>query len=355
MKIALVCTGLGHVWRGYERFTRDLFDLIKDDLDITLFKGDGPSGPRERKLPHFNHDGLFSKFPNPYFYQHLSYALFLVPQLKIHHYTLVHYSEPGLGNILYHAKKRLGLSATLLFSNGVGLSADHCQRIDYVHQLTDVIYQDALHYGLKEDRMTSLPYGAHSKAFTPTPDRAPLRATYGIPLDKTVILSVAAMNRGHKRIDYLIEEAARLPDSFFLVLCGNLEDPSLKSLAEKRLPNRHKFLTLPFERIPDVYRLADIFAHTALEEGFCLALVEAMMANLPLVAHRSAHFRWLVDSDFPLVDLSQPGALSERLRNLPAQRTALLPMLRDTRDKAIQRFDWANLKARYLRMYDLLR
>ena len=40
-KIALLCSGLGNIKRGHEIFAQDLFDLLKNDLDITLFKGGG--------------------------------------------------------------------------------------------------------------------------------------------------------------------------------------------------------------------------------------------------------------------------------------------------------------------------
>ena len=43
MKIALLCSGLGHVDRGHEIFARDLFEMLKGSLDITLFKGGGQS------------------------------------------------------------------------------------------------------------------------------------------------------------------------------------------------------------------------------------------------------------------------------------------------------------------------
>jgi hypothetical protein len=38
MKIALLCSGLGNIYRGHEIFARDLFNLVSDSVDITLFK-----------------------------------------------------------------------------------------------------------------------------------------------------------------------------------------------------------------------------------------------------------------------------------------------------------------------------
>jgi hypothetical protein len=47
MKIALLCSGLGNVYRGHEVFARDLFTLLGDSVDLTLFKGGGEAASRE--------------------------------------------------------------------------------------------------------------------------------------------------------------------------------------------------------------------------------------------------------------------------------------------------------------------
>src|SRR5687767_7834277 len=50
MKIALLCSGLGHIQRGHEIFARGLFDLLKGSVDMTLFKGGGAAAPGEHVI-----------------------------------------------------------------------------------------------------------------------------------------------------------------------------------------------------------------------------------------------------------------------------------------------------------------
>jgi len=356
MKIALVCTGLGNVWRGYERFTRDLFDLVKSDLNITLFKGGGKSEKSERIFPQLRHDAPILRFfktkRDPYFYQLLSYAAFLVPHLAMRRYDLVHYSEPALGNILYHAKRRLGLKMKLLFSNGVGLPPELCTSATHIQELTDEYYNHALAYGIPESRMSRIPYGLHCSRFGKVQSKTELREKYNIPRQKQVILAVSAVNRTHKRVDYLIEEIAKLPPEFMLVVCGKIDDPSIVELAEQRIHGRFRFFELPFEEVPEVYNLADFFAHAALEEGFCLAIVEAMASGLPVIAHNAPHFKWLTGSDENLIDLSVPGTLSSKVLELIRKRPALEPLIAKGREGAKNRFDWSVLKGSYLNMYE---
>jgi len=353
-KIALVCTGLGSVYRGYERFTQDLFNLLYDEIDVTLFKGAGSANGRQKTLPHVSYDNRILRvlpLSNPYFFQHLSYAAFLIPALIRGDFSLVHYSEPGLGNLLYHARRLFRLKYRLLFSNGVGLSPAHCRRPDHLHELTELYSKEALASGIPQERISTIPYGFYSRNFLTRNHKLPLREKYSIPLDKTVVLSVAAVNRTHKRIDYLLRELSQLDDRFFLVMAGQVEDRSLVGIANALLPYRHRFLVVPFDKTPELYALSDLFVHTALEEGFCLALVEAMCAKLPVFAHDSPHFRWILGSDKGLSDLSVTGNLAEQIRawidNSTDERTINSRQL-----MAVRRFDWENLKKKYLEMYD---
>jgi 1,2-diacylglycerol 3-alpha-glucosyltransferase len=48
MKIALLCSGLGNVYRGHEVFAGDLFALLRDVVDITLFQGGGEPSTKGR-------------------------------------------------------------------------------------------------------------------------------------------------------------------------------------------------------------------------------------------------------------------------------------------------------------------
>lgn len=325
-------------------------------MDVTLFKGSGNRDARERPLFHLRGDGILSRLPgfgrDPLFYQCLTYAASLVPRLALGGYRLVHYSEPALGNILFHLREKLRLRFLLLFSNGVGLSPNHCKRADHLHQLTEPYYEQAAARGIPREKMTVLPYGIHARRFFPSGTKADLRKAHHIPGDKIVVLSVAALNRHHKRIDYLIKEMAMLDERFFLAACGPVEDPSIPRLAEQVLPNRFKFLSVPFEQIPMVYHLADIFVHTALFEGFCLALVEAMCAELPALAHDSPHFRWLLNSSEGLLDMSKPGALAAKIKTLALEIPSRGQALEESRRTAVRRFDWQNLKNGYLAMYE---
>lgn len=355
MKIALVCAGLGRVYRGFERYTRELFDLIKDDVDITLFKGGGPKKEREVTLPSLFRKKvpqiLTSTGRDAVFFEQLTYSLPFIPWAVLGRFDLIHYSEPGLGNLLYHARRVFGFSYKTIFSHGLGMDPQYCSRADVLHQVSKADYDKAIDYSIRS-RMVLIPYGIHSRDFVCRDDKASLRRQYNIPQDKTVLLCVSAINRGHKRIDYLVKEVAQLDERFFLLVAGGLEDPSIQQLANRLLPGRYCFLYVPFAKVPNLYCLADLYVHTALIEGFGICIAEAMAAGLPVITHDNPHFQWLTGSSQGCVLMEKEGSLSRVILEVASAPSRLKRMGKENQVQARQYYDWQVLKSDYLSMYE---
>jgi glycosyltransferase involved in cell wall biosynthesis len=166
-----------------------------------------------------------------------------------------------------------------------------------------------------------------------------------------VILAVSALNRSHKRVDHIIEEASQVSGDVLLWLDGRVEDPSLEKMAHEKLGPRCRITHLPSAQIPELYHLADIFVHGALEEGFGLAICEAASAGLMVLVHDSPHFRWLVGARSCLVDMSVAGPLSERLRVLSCSPRPIASLGRQLADGIRSRFDWQVVGPQYMDMY----
>ncbi|OGW85954.1 MAG: hypothetical protein A3C35_07240 [Omnitrophica bacterium RIFCSPHIGHO2_02_FULL_46_11] len=367
MKVALISTGLGQVWRGYERFTNDLFYLLKDKIDITLFKGGGEAKDREIIVPHFSRDGILSKLSlfklpllrntvrgNAYYFEALSFFCLLLPRLISGKYDLVHFTDCPLANFFYHVSTKLNIQYRFktLFTNGNPITDGACRRVDFLQELTPWQTRLVADSGVPNEKIITLPFGIHCQNFIGHGSRQTLRAQYGIPSGKKVILAVSAINRTHKRIDYLIHEIAQLGEDYFLLVAGHLEDSSLENQARQLLGNRFRFLHVPFEEVNQLYQLADIFTQCSLVEGFGLSLVEAMSARVPVIVPSTEHYEWMVGSKCSLTDLSVQGNLARRIKELMADEKGRLEMITHNYENAVQRFDWVSLKDQYLEMYD---
>jgi len=347
-RVALVCTGVGYVNRGFERLARDLFETMRDKVDVTLFKGGGPSSEREVQLrvprrtdPHAALLGRDRAL-------HLEYALYaarLYPRLRRGEFDVVHYLEPYLGNVLAAARRRFGGRFALLLTDGLGLTRRSSSRADLVHVLTPIARELLVGEGRAPAEVVDLPVGIHAAAFAPAISRAEARRRLGLPAEGRIVLDVAALNRGHKRIDALIAEVAALGGDTVLLVDGAPEEPALVEEGRRALGDRFRYLHVPSAEVPLLYAAADVFAHAALEEGYGIAVVEAMAAGLPVVVHDAPHFEWLVGDRRQLVDFSRPGALARGLEALPPDAASR------NRARAAQ-LDWSALTAAYAALYE---
>jgi glycosyltransferase involved in cell wall biosynthesis len=361
IKIALVGSRIGYINRGFESFTRNLFERVKGDIDITLFKGAGPSAPGEVVVPAFRiEQGLLSRLGLSFRLreklQERSFALGMLPWLICQHYDAIHFSEVMIGRALLHLRRVFGFKYKLIFSNGAPAPPEFYECFDITQEVTGVRYDEAVAYGISPDRLRLVPYGIDCDRFSPvsTARRNQLRAKYSIPQERFVVVCAAAIKRHHKRIDALIKEVSLLdPQRRFLLVSGHRTDETaeLEAIARKKLGANCKFITVPHEDMHEVYQLSDAFALASLTEGLGIVILEAMSVGLPVVVHNAPSFRWVVQSQECTVDLNQDGSMAQVLKRFeedPCYRSALGERLA-AQSKA--RFDWSTLRADYLRLY----
>ena len=80
-------------------------------------------------------------------------------------------------------------------------------------------------------------------------------------------------------------------------------------------------------------------------------MVEAQCSGVPVLTHNSPHFEWLVGDRDSLLDMSVPGNLTARLRELAGRRQELAGPAQARAESVRRRFDWSSLKPAYLEMY----
>ena len=359
-RIAIASPGVGLVQRGYERLFTDLFHLMRDEFSITLLKGGGPRLPDERMVPFLHRNSavlrslpvhkLFGR--TPYHSECLMFALGMLPHLRGGRFDVVHTIDPPLTRLLFRLRARLGLRFTLLYTDGAGMAPSDYPPADHTQQIAQFAMDQALAYGYSAETMTMLPCGFHPERFQTGRDRAALRREYGIAPGTFVILSVAAINRGQKRTDYLVDEVAQLQGDWLLLLDGSLDhgDPELADYARARLGDGVRISQVPSAKVGELYKLADVMAHAATFESFGLAIVEAAASGLPVITHDGPHFRWLLPNPACWIDARQPGAMAGKLRAAMAN-PSLLDRMRESAGPMRQRFDWRNLKPGYAALY----
>jgi glycosyltransferase involved in cell wall biosynthesis len=358
-RIAIACPGVGLVQRGFERLFRDLFDEMRDELSMTLFKGGGARRHDEIVLPFLARGGRAIRYMplhrlirrTPMHAECLTFALAMLPHLMRGRYDIVHVIDPPLARLLFHLRRALGLRFRLLYTEGTAMPPGDYPPCDRLHQISAATLADAADKGVGLDHMRLVPCGYRPERFVIPLSRSELRARRGIAPDRFVILSVAALNRGHKRTHHLIDEVASMSGDPLLWLDGSLDhgDPDLPDYARARLGDRVRVTHVPSDQVGELFALADVMPHAATFEAFGLAIVEAAAAGLPVVTHDAPHFRWLLPNPDCWIDMTAPGALTallERMAVDPAERAR-----RVMQDHARTAYGWAALRPAYADLY----
>jgi glycosyltransferase involved in cell wall biosynthesis len=355
VRVALVSVGIGRVQRGFERYFTDLYGVLRDDLDVVLYKSAGLRSRRERIPPLLRLLTALTRALRlgsaEYQRDCLAFGLGMRLDLLRDAFDVVHVIDPPLAFTLQRLGRLAPSRCRLLFTEGSVMPPARYPRVDHIHHVAQATFDAALAAGVPEGHMTMVPCGLHTDRFSRPQSRRELRQKYGVGERTFVALAVSAVKRDHKRVDHIIEEVARLEGDVLLWLDGNPEDPAIPELARERLGNRCRITHVPSSDVPELFQLADVMVHASLSESFGLAIVEALCSETMVLAHDSPHFEWLVGDRDCLVDMRTPGRLAARLRELAGGEASAEQPLRERARRTRSRFDWASLAPAYLEMY----
>jgi glycosyltransferase involved in cell wall biosynthesis len=364
MRVIVLCPGLDHVRRGFETWSRECFEALgqQPDVGVTLCKGSGRTAPNELVARTVRRDrtvariGARASRTSGYFIEQKVFAQRVKPTIRARSGCVVLLNDWHLSRELSSWRRRSGASFGLVLCNG-GADSPPFDHLDRVLQPRPGLLHEALAAGEPAGRHTLLPLAAHLTEAPPinSPgDVHAIRRRLDLPVDRPVLLSVAALNR-QKRLDYVIAELAAMPSPRpFLMLAGqtNGETGAIRSLAESALgSNGYAMRTVPSDQVSAYYRTADAFVLASLHEGSPRVLVEALAHGLTCIAH---------DWDAPRFVLGEHGLLGD-LRPAGGLRALLPAALTDGFDSArraerhrsaYDRFSWDRQVARYL---DVLR
>lgn len=320
--VAILSAGLGNVSRGFETSASLWYQALarEKELAVELFAG-GPQ-PQATRIWNLPRNGKVARFlrslrliQDGCRLEQLSFGLGLLPYLFRGKLDVVWLQEATLASLMLRFKKMFHFRYRIMFCDGAPVGHAFAQQFDYLIFLHAYALQAALADGIAARRCAVIPHVADVTVY-PT-SKADARAHFGLASDRFVIICVAAWNKHHKRIDYLLQEVAQLQrPEITLLLCGQPEQETqeLQAMAQD-LGLDVQWHTLTRQDLSLAYSAADVFVLPSLHEGLAAVLLEAAAHQLPVLSHAHEGGKYVFGEAYEgLADFSQGGVLADRLK-----------------------------------------
>ncbi len=318
IKIAFLSAGLGKISRGFEISSTAWHSYVRgqENVDARLFSG----GKYKDSTQVWNcpRNGYIARLLRSFHLiedgcrlEQISFGFGFLLQLLFYKPDIIWLQEASLADVLLKFRKLFGLRYKILFCDGAPVGHAVAKKFDYLIFLHQFAYDDAVKDGLNPGRCCVIPhlYFESNNKLTKYEAREFLK----VRKNQFVVLCVAAWNRHHKRIDYLIEEISKITSGdVVLVLCGQEEQdtPYLKQMSED-LKIEVRWHTFSQEDLSKAYLASDLFVLPSLNEALGAVLIEAGTHGLPVICHPHQAGQYIFGDDYQgLVDLSEMNNLS---------------------------------------------
>jgi len=183
-----------------------------------------------------------------------------------------------------------------------------CRLEDRIVTITDALREFTVgRVGVAPEKVETIHYGLDE-----LPAAWGVNAPDDVPADARVLLAVSRLTT-QKGLDVALRALPLLPEDTVLVALGEGSERDALERLSRELGVQHRVFLLG--RVPDVaawLRRATVFVHPARWEGFGLAVLEAMLAGLPVVASAVSSLPELVTDGTTgvLVRPDDPSALA---------------------------------------------
>ncbi len=168
----------------------------------------------------------------------------------------------------------LGLPGRPVRPRFVDRIKDEIPRVDRILVPSSFVEESYVKHGIRREKMIRLAYGANLQDFTPGPG--------GGSIFKVVCTGQVTLRKGHQ---YLLRawKALNLP-SAELHCCGFVDQRLIGRLQAIGAPNVIFHGSLPKAELVRRLQSADLFVFPTVEDGFGIAILEAMACGLPVIA-----------------------------------------------------------------------
>jgi glycosyltransferase involved in cell wall biosynthesis len=275
-------------------------------------------------VPNLRRDGWIRKFfswDKAYLWEQVSFARNLRRHLRGDRFDIVHAADPNVAQqLIAHCRKH---NLALVYQDGLSIGPAWCAKFEHVQALAPFYLEQARAAGVDTKGWRMIPHFVDTRIFAPVADKRAVRARLfkgALPADAIALLAVGDFSaQGSKRLDWILDEFAKVKGSDHLILVGNANVADLNAISGRAtgVKERVHFLTnISHQEMTAVYQAADLFVHAATREPFGIVLIEAMASGLPVIGHHFEVTQWIVGDGGFVVDMTKAGELAGAIEKL---------------------------------------
>ncbi len=222
--------------------------------------------------------------------------------------------------------------------------------------VSETVEADLEEIGIARSAVDLVPNGVDTTVFSPVKDREGLREKWGIPVDRTVLLSLGRVSEAKQPVR-LVEVFDRVresvPDALLVVAGGGEQLERTRGRAKALgICDHVRFLgPVDYQQVPDLYRLADCFVMASRSEGSPLSLLEALSSGLPAIVSAIPPLQFVGDANLGrVVEFADPDRAASTIADY--LRTDLQHAGRQAREFVTEHHDWSVIADQYLALFE---
>jgi len=335
MKIALLTNGYGRVFRGAERFTKDFYDHLKDDIEIDIFGaettdhsiGMNQKSRNEYKIPWRNGRAYLEAY---------QFGKKVYKTID-NDYDLI-FNNSGFP-CSYWCNKIRKRDGTPFITRARGGREEHISRIFKPNKMIFLTTQQ---------RNSICKNGVVVPNAIDIDDFARVKKSGKfVGFERPIYFSAGAFI-DVKRFHLVVEAFSKVKRGTLAIAgSGTLED-DLRYLCDKLIPNRYMFLGEITDRdtMVSLYKSSDVFVHASEREAFGNVYLEAMASGLPVVTQYDDRRIDIVSDAGFLVNCSDIDDFADAMVSASKYNWNNSPI------QQAMNYDWNVVKDQYIELFN---
>jgi glycosyltransferase involved in cell wall biosynthesis len=232
---------------------------------------------------------------------------------------------------------------------------------DYIQAISNFLIDRAKRYGYQGENIELVPNGVDIQNFTKKLSEEEIKTKkeeLGIKEGDKIIISLSRLAMKNAMND-LIDSLQYLPENYKLIICGTgpLENKLKLQVMVSKLENRVKFIGLvDYKELYKYLNIADVFCRPSLSEGLGNVFLEAMAAQVPVVATKVGGIPdFLEDQETGLFcEVKNHQSIAEKIRLLIEDNELRNRVVQNGYQMVIESYSWKSISKKMNNIFNKL-